>query len=116
MNKIGLVRAAAVTPVLKVANPDFNTEEIIKCAREADKNGAGIILFPELCISGYSCGDLFYQEFLYNRSMEGLKRIAEATKKLSAIVVVGFYMRLENNLFNCAALIQDGKIKGVVPK
>lgn len=116
MNKIGLVRAAAVTPVLKVANPDFNTEEIIKCAKEADKNGAGIILFPELCISGYSCGDLFYQEFLYNQSMKGLKKITEATKKLSAAVAVGFYMRLENNLFNCAALIQDGKIKGVVPK
>lgn len=116
MNKIGLVRAAAVTPVLKVANPDFNTEEIIKCAKEADKNGAGIILFPELCISGYTCGDLFYQEFLYNKSMEGLKKIADATKKLSAVVVVGFYMRLENNLFNCAALLQDGKIKGIVPK
>lgn len=116
MNKIGLVRAAAVTPILKVANPDFNTEEIIKCAKEADKNGAGIILFPELCISGYSCGDLFYQEFLYTKSMDGLKKITEATKKLSAVVVVGFYVRLENNLFNCAAFLQDGKIRGVVPK
>jgi NAD+ synthase (glutamine-hydrolysing) len=116
MNKIGLVRAAAVTPVLRVANPEFNTDEIIKCAKEADKNGAGLILFPELCISGYTCGDLFYQEFLYSKSMEGLKRIAEATKKLSAVVVAGFYMRLENNLFNCAALMQNGVIKGVVPK
>ncbi len=69
MNKIGLVRAAAVTPVLRVANPEFNTEEIIKCAKEADKNGAGIVLFPELCISAYTCGDLFYQEFLYSKSM-----------------------------------------------
>lgn len=116
MNKIGLVRAAAVTPVLRVANPEFNTDEIIKCAKEADKNGAGLILFPELCISGYTCGDLFYQEFLYSKSMEGLKRIADATKKLSAAVVVGFYMRLENSLFNCAALMQDGVIKGIVPK
>ncbi len=116
MNKIGLVRAAAVTPVLRVANPEFNTNEIIKCVKEADKNGAGLILFPELCISGYTCGDLFYQEFLYSKSMEGLKRIADATKKLSAVVIVGFYMRLENNLFNCAALMQDGIIKGVVPK
>lgn len=116
MNKIGLVRAAAVTPVLRVANPEFNTDEIIQCAKEAEKNGAGLILFPELCISGYTCGDLFYQEFLYSKSMENLKRIAEATKKLSAVVVVGFYMRLENNLFNCAALMQDGIIKGIVPK
>lgn len=116
MNKIGLVRAAAVTPVLRVANPEFNSDEIIKCIKEADKNGAGIILFPELCISGYSCGDLFYQEFLYNKSMEGLKKVADATKKLSAVVVAGFYMRLENNLYNCAALMQGGRIKGVVPK
>lgn len=116
MNKIGLVRAAAVTPVIRVANPEFNTDEIIKCANEADKNGAGIILFPELCITAYTCGDLFYQEFLYNRAMEGLKKITDATGKLSAIVVVGFYMRLDNNLFNCAALIQGGKIRGIVPK
>lgn len=116
MNKIGLVRVAAVTPVIRVANPEFNTEEIIKCAREADKNGAGIVLFPELCISAYTCGDLFYQEFLYSKSMEGLKKIVDATRKLSAVVVVGFYMRLDNNLFNCAALIQNGKIKGIVPK
>ncbi len=116
MNKIGLVRAAAITPVLKVANPEFNTDEIIKCAKEADKNGAGLILFPELCISGYTCGDLFYQEFLYSKSMDGLKRIADATKKLSAVVIIGFYMKLENNLFNCAALMQDGVIKGIVPK
>jgi len=116
MNKIGLVRAAAVTPVIRVANPEFNTDEIIKCAKEADKNGAGIILFPELCITAYTCGDLFYQEFLYNKSMEGLKKITDATDQLSAIVVVGFYMRLDNNLFNCAALIQGGKIRGIVPK
>ena len=116
MNKIGLVRAAAVTPVIRVANPEFNSDEIIKCAREADQNGAGIVLFPELCISGYTCGDLFYQEFLYNKSMECLKKVADATAELSAVVVTGFYMRLENNLYNCAALMQGGKIKGVVPK
>lgn len=116
MRKIGLVRAAAVTPVLRVANPEFNTDEIIKCAKEAEKNAAGIILFPELCISAYSCGDLFFQDLLYSKSMDGLKKITEATKKLSSVVVVGFYMRLDNSLFNCAALIQGGRIKGIVPK
>ena len=116
MSKIGLVRAAAVTPVLKVANPEFNTEEIIRCAKEAEKNGAGIIVFPELCISGYTCADLFYQEFLYTKTMEGLKKLTEATKELSAVVVAGFYLRLENNLYNCAALIQGGTVRGIVPK
>ena len=116
MSKIGLVRAAAVTPVLKVANPEFNTEEIISCMYEANSNGAGIILFPELCISSYSCADLFYQEFLYRKSLEGLERITAVTEKLSAVVVVGFYLRMENSLFNCAAVIQGGKIRGIIPK
>jgi len=116
MSKIGLVRVAAVTPKLKVANTEYNTEEILKCAKEADKEGAGIILFPELSITGYTCGDLFYQEFLYKKSIEGLKKIVESTKKLSAVVIAGFYMRLENNLYNCAALMQDGRIQGIIPK
>lgn len=116
MSKIGLVRAAAFSPVLKVANPEFNSIEIIKCINEAEANGAGIILFPELCITGYTCGDLFYQNYLYNQSIEGLRKIAESTKQISSIVVVGFHFRLDNGLYNCAALIQGGRIKGIVPK
>lgn len=116
MNKIGLVRTAAVTPKLKVANTEYNTEEIIKCAIEADKNNAGFILFPELCITGYTCGDLFNQEFLYKKSLEGLQKITESTKRLKAVVIAGFYLNVENNFYNCAALMQGGKIKGIVPK
>ncbi|MDD4564928.1 MAG: NAD(+) synthase [Eubacteriales bacterium] len=116
MSKIGLVRVAAFSPVLKVANPEFNSDEIIKCVNEAAGNDAGIILFPELCITGYTCGDLFYQNFLYIRSMEGLRKITDSAKQVSSIIVVGFYLRLDNRLYNCAALIQGGKIKGIVPK
>lgn len=116
MSKIGIVRIAAVTPELKVANTEFNTEQIIKCTKEAVKHGAGVILFPELCITGYTCADLFYQEFLYAKNLEGLKKIAEYSKKHTAVVVAGFYLRLENNLYNCAALIQGGNIMGIVPK
>lgn len=116
MEKVGLIRVAAVTPKLKVANTEFNGEEIIKCATEAAKNGAAVILFPELCITGYTCGDLFYQQFLYHKEIESLERITEKTKKLNAVIVVGFYLKVENNHYNCAALIQDGKIKGIVPK
>ncbi len=116
MYRIGLVRTAAAVPKLKVANTDYNTEQILSCIDEASQNGAGIILFPELCITGYTCGDLFYQEFLYKRQLENLKRIAEETRKYSSIVVVGFYMKLENNHYNCAALLQNGVIMGIVPK
>ncbi|QOX64279.1 NAD(+) synthase [Anoxybacterium hadale] len=116
MKNLGLVRAAAVTPVLKVANPEFNTEEIIRCMYEANSNGAGIILFPELCLSAYTCGDLFYQDLLYNKNLEGLRQIAEVTGKIASVVVLGFYLRIDNSLFNCAALIQGGKVRGIVPK
>lgn len=116
MKGLGLLRTAAVTPMLKVANTDFNTAEIIKCAKEADSNGAGVILFPELAITGYTCGDLFYQEFLYEKAMEGLKEITQATKGLKAAVILGFYLKLENNYYNCAAFIQGGHIRGIVPK
>ena len=64
MSHIGLVRVAAVTPVMKVANTELNAEEIIRCAQEADKNKAAIIVLPELSITGYTCGDLFFQEIL----------------------------------------------------
>ena len=116
MNKIGLVRTACVTPKIKIANPDYNTAEILDCLKEADQSGAGIVLFPELCITGYTCADLFYQEFLYKKAMQSLRLIAEETRKYKALVVVGFYMKLENNYYNCAALMQGGLIKGIVPK
>jgi NAD+ synthase (glutamine-hydrolysing) len=116
MNKIGLVRTAAVTPMIKIANTEYNTAQILSCLAEADEKGAGIVLFPELCITGYTCGDLFYQEFLYKKEMENLKKIAEETRKFKAVAVVGFYMKLENNYYNCAALMQNGVIKGIVPK
>ena len=81
MYRIGLVRTAAAVPKIKVANTDYNTEQILSCIDDAAQNGAGIILFPELCITGYTCADLFYQEFLYKRQLENLKRIAEETRK-----------------------------------
>lgn len=116
MSHLGLIRAAAITPVMKVANPEFNTDEIIRCISDADREGAAIIVLPELSITGYTCGDLFFQEVLYKRQLEGLNKIASATATIHGVVIVGFYLRVANSLFNCAAVIQEGKIKGVVPK
>lgn len=116
MGKLGFIRVAAVTPKLKVANPDYNRQEILRCAKEADQMGAGLILFPELSITGYSCGDLFYQDFLYQAQLSALSQITEASRSLRAAVVIGFYLRIENNYYNCAGLMKDGQLFGVVPK
>ena len=116
MNTLGMVKVSAVSPKLRLANTEYNTEEIISCMHTANENQAGIILFPELCITGYSCGDLFYQDFLYKNTLLGLKKIAEETKKIDSIVIAGFHLKVENNYYNCAALIQNGIIKGIVPK
>lgn len=116
MNKIGYIRAAAVAPEIKVANTDFNTEHIIRCASEAASQNAAFILFPELALTAYTCGDLFYQQHLYDKNLEALDRVIKASANIDAVLIAGFYFRTENNLYNCAAVIQNGELKGVVPK
>ncbi|MEA4921877.1 MAG: NAD(+) synthase [Eubacteriaceae bacterium] len=113
---LGLVRTAAAAPVLTVADPASNSKEIIALIKKAEKNKVGLMVFPELCITGYTCGDLFYQEQLWLSQMEALKKILKATEGLRISVIIGLYLKQENNLFNCTALIQKGKIKGVSPK
>lgn len=115
-NHLGMVRVAAASPKLIVANTDYNTEEIISCMKQAYENRASIICFPELCITGYTCADLFFQSILYQKNLESLKSIADASKQIPIAAVVGFYLKVENNYYNCAAFIEDGKIKGIVPK
>ncbi|MCB6993056.1 NAD(+) synthase [bacterium 210820-DFI.6.37] len=116
MKNLGLVRVGAAVPDLKVANTEYNKERILELVRDAEKKGAGFLVFPELCITGYTCGDLFYQEHLYQSQLAALEEILAATKELSVTVILGCYLRLENNLYNCAALIQRGSIRGAVPK
>jgi len=117
MTNTGLVRVAAISPKLKVANTQYNTEEIISCMKQvAEQTRAGFVLFPELCITGYTCADLFYQTHLYEQNLKSLKQIAEASKGLSLAAIVGFYFRIQGSLYNCAALIQNGRVKGIVPK
>lgn len=116
-NKLGIILVAAASPKLKVANPDYNCKEIIECIKTCDKN-TSIIVFPELAITGYTCGDLFFQNTLYNKNIEALLKIAQFTldHTVKACICVGFYLRVENNYYNCAAFIQNGEIKGIVPK
>ena len=116
MSKSGFIRVAAASPTLKVANTEYNTEQIIECAKEAAESGAAVVLFPELSISSYTCADLFYQQQLYNKNLEGLKRIIDASASLNTVIIAGFYLRLANSLYNCAAVIQHGALLGIVPK
>ena len=116
MANVGIVRVAAASPRLKVANTKYNENEIINIMNEAEQNSAGILLLPELTITGYTAGDLFHQELLYERQLDSLKSITEASANKKLTLILGFYFRLENNLYNCAALIKNGEIKGIVPK
>ena len=112
----GFYRIASVCPALKVADTDFNTEEIIRCGHLAKNEGAAVAVFPELCITGYTCGDLFHQELLLHKSVASLLKIAKAFDDSDMVMAVGLPLRIMSKLYNCAALLQRGKIIGVTPK
>ena len=114
----GFVCVAAGTPKIKVADCRYNAEQIFTMIREADKQGVKILALPELCLTGYTCGDLFLQDTLLNGAEEGLRTILEATKHLDILTALGMPVRNKWNskLYNCAVVIQRGEIKGVVPK
>lgn len=112
----GFYRFACVSPVLKVADTSFNTDEIIRSAKIAVSNGAALVVFPELCITGYTCSDLFHQELLLQNSTRALLKIAEAFGDSDAVIAVGLPLRIFGRLYNCAAFVQCGKVIAVTPK
>ncbi|MEG1069079.1 MAG: NAD(+) synthase [Ruthenibacterium sp.] len=114
--KYGFVKVAAVTPQLRVADCVYNTEQIIAKISEADAHGAEMICFPELCITGYTCGDLFLQPVLLEGALAGLLKISEASENTAALIFVGLPLRFCGKLYNCAAVLQRGKVLGIVPK
>ena len=114
--KDGFIKVAAATPKIKVADPAYNTEEILKIIDETEKNGANILVFSELTISGYTCGDLFLQQPLLTECKNQLLRIVKATKKKDMLVVVGCPIIVNQKLYNCAVVINQGEILGIVPK
>ncbi len=117
MNKeFGFVRVGAVVPEIKVANPRFNTDIILKEMEILEKKGVQIALFPELSITGYTCGDLFLQDTLLKKALECLLELKKATKNKNIHLIVGAPLSLKGKLYNCAILISNGKILGIVPK
>ncbi len=110
------LKVAAASPELRVADPAFNATQIIAVIEAQYEKGTELLVFPELCISGYTCGDLFLQETLLGGCLVALKRIAEATAGKKMLVFVGLPLLYCGKLYNCAAGISDGKIAGIVPK
>ena len=112
----GFIKAAAVTPKVKVADVAFNKEQILLEMKRAAEEGAAVIVFPELCITGYSCRDLFLQESLLREAVLALLEIAEQTKDINAVVFVGLPYVHNGKLYNVAAALCRGQILGLVPK
>ena len=112
----GFIKVAAGTPRVRVADCRYNAEQIFELMREADKQGVRVLCLPELCVTGYTCGDLFLQDTLLRGAEEGLSTILQATKSLDLLTAVGLPVQFKNKLYNCAAVIHKGEILGVVPK
>ncbi len=114
--KHGYIRVAAATPDVKVADPQFNRERICELIKEGAKRHGKIMVFPELCLTAYTCGDLFGQEALLSKAKKELKEILKATKGLDMLIFLGMPWEREGKLYNVAAALQNGKLLGIVPK
>ena len=112
----GFVKIAAATPDLRVADCAYNASEIVKLAKQAAAKGAHLVVFPELCLTGYTCGDLFLQRTLLDGALAALDTVCRETAALNAAVVVGLPLVHQGKLFNVAAVLCGGKIEGIVPK
>ena len=116
MSTFGYYRLAAAVPRVRVADVEFNTTELISATKEAAQQGASVVVFPELCITSASCADLFFQPTLLKAAEAALSRFAEETKALPVVAIVGLPLLLDNKLFNVAAVVESGMLRGFVPK
>ncbi len=114
--KNGFIKTAAATPEIRVADCRYNGEKIIEIMDNANARGVRLLCLPELCITGYTCGDLFLQKVLLDGAVKALSQIVKASTKYDMVTVVGVPLAVNNKLYNCGAVIQSGKILGVVPK
>lgn len=114
--KDGFIRCAAITPEIRVADCEYNADRIIALAKEAAKNDVSAAVFPELCITGYTCGDLFLHKALLESAEKALFRIAKETACLDMLIFVGMPVSFGGKLYNCAAALKNGQLLGLVPK
>lgn len=116
MNRYGFVRVAAATPSMKVADCEYNTDQVLKIIADAEEQNVSVIVFPEMGITGYTCADLFNQQLLREQAIESLRRICIETSEYSIISIVGMPLEINNKLYNVGIVVSGGVIKGVVPK
>lgn len=112
----GFVKVAAASPSLKVGNPEWNKERIIALMKEADEKGVKVLVFPELSITGYTCGDLFFQTSLLEAATEALYDIASASESLDVLSFVGYPLRYNGKLYNTAAVVHHGDVLAFIAK
>jgi NAD+ synthase (glutamine-hydrolysing) len=116
LHKLNLVRLATATPSLRVADVDFNTKQIKETALLAKKSGSNIILFPELSVTGYTCGDLFFQDILIQSALDALTELKGFTNVHNLTLIVGAPLESNGKLFNTSIVVSNGQILGVIPK
>ena len=114
--KDGFIKVAAGTPNIRVADCDYNAGQIIALMKEAAAQGVKVLALPELCVTGYTCGDLFLQPTLLDGAERAMRRILEETAELELLAAVGMPVRAGGKLFNCAVVVQKGSILAIVPK
>ena len=116
MNNFGLMRVAAAVPMGRVADVRTNVSQILSQMREAEEKQVALLVFPELCVTSYTCGDLFGQNLLIEAAERGVEQIAAATASSDMAVVVGAPVRINAKLYNCAIVLKNGYVHGIVPK
>ena len=114
--KDGFIRVAAATPDIKVADPVFNAEKIWDMIAEGKEKGAKVMVFPELALTGYTCGDLFLQDVLVETAKNELKKLIEKTEGMDMLAFVGLPWEKNGKLYNVAAAIWNGELLGLVTK
>ncbi|MDY4483484.1 MAG: NAD(+) synthase [Butyricicoccus porcorum] len=114
--KDGFIKVAAATPEIHVADCAFNADNILALCREANEKGVQAVCFPELCLTGYTCSDLFLHNILLDGAKQQLLRIAGETAEMDMLIVVGLPVRVGGTLYNCAAFLHKGNILGMIPK
>ena len=114
--KHGFIKVASAVPLVKVGDCTYNVEQIISLVERAEKQNVEVVVFPELCITGYSCQDLFHQSILLDSAENALMMLLDFTRKLDVIVIVGLPIAVGDLLLNCAAVVQQGQLLGLVPK